>query len=211
MLIYDEVILNYSPARVIKLAKWNQRKLVKHHSLNNWNMELLFKTEMSLYTTVLNDQLIGYCDAPGHLAFITEFHKSEKSIHPQRLLDRLLLCSSYAELLLKLHNHELSLKFDEEEDFFESVMIVQDPWRIILEDIQILEPTNSSLNNLDIWMAPEICNSFLLPKDKEAKLLLTEIHKQCRDKDPEKRPNALKLFKSYKDVAQKLQLSQMSE
>ena len=128
-----------------------------------------------------------------------------------RLLDRLLLCSSYAELLLKLHNHELSLKFDEEEDFFESVMIVQDPWRIILEDIQILEPTNSSLNNLDIWMAPEICNSFLLPKDKEAKLLLTEIHKQCRDKDPEKRPNALKLFKSYKDVAQKLQLSQMSE
>ena len=84
MLIYDEVILNYSPARVIKLAKWNQRKLVKHHSLNNWNMELLFKTEMSLYTTVLNDQLIGYCDAPGHLAFITEFHKSEKSIHPQR-------------------------------------------------------------------------------------------------------------------------------
>ena len=84
ILIYDEVILNYSPIRVIKLAKWNHKKLVKHHSLNNWNMETLFKQHLSLYKTVLTDQLIGYCDAPGHLAFITEFHKSGGSIHPQR-------------------------------------------------------------------------------------------------------------------------------
>ena len=32
VLIYDEVILNYSPTRIIKLAQWNQKKLlVKHH------------------------------------------------------------------------------------------------------------------------------------------------------------------------------------
>jgi len=188
------------------LAQWNQKKLlVKHHSLNNLNMELKFKQHLSLYKTVLTDQLIGYCDAPGHLAFLTEFHKSGGSNHPQRLQDRILLCLSYAELLEKIHQHELSLDFDEEEDFFESVLIVQDPWRIILEDIQMLKPINNTAFD-DIWMAPQICNSFLLPKDKEAKLLLTDIHKQCRDKDPERRPNAHRLFKSYREVSQKLQL-----
>ena len=124
---------------------------------------------------------------------------------PYRLQDRILLCLSYAELLEKIHQHELSLDFDEEEDFFESVLIVQDPWRIILEDIQMLKPINNTAFD-DIWMAPQICNSFLLPKDKEAKLLLTDIHKQCRDKDPERRPNAHRLFKSYREVSQKLQL-----
>ena len=87
VLIYDDVILDYSSARVIKLAKWmpnRHKKLVKHHSLNMWSMETVFKQHLSLYKSVLHDQLLGYCDAPGHLAFVTEFHKPEKSIHPQR-------------------------------------------------------------------------------------------------------------------------------
>ena len=71
----------------------------------------------------------------------------------------------------------------------------------------LMRSSNSSLNNLDIWMTPEICNAFLRSKDKYVKVYLSQIHKQCRDKDPEKRPNAGQLLKSYRDVQLKLQLS----
>ena len=55
-------------------------------------------------------------------------------------------------------------------------------------------------------MAPEICNSFLKCKFcKEAKVLLTEIHKQCRDKHPENRPTIMQLHHKYSQVAQKMQ------
>ena len=216
VLIYDDVILDYSSARVIKLAKWvlnRHKKLVKHHSLNMWSMEPVFKQHLSLYKSVLNDQLLGHCDAPGHLAFVTEFHKPEKSVHPQSIYQRLLLCSSYTELLKSvdsLSQGELSLIFDDEEDFFENVKIVQDPnWRIILDDIQLIKPTNHSqfAKAGGVYMAPEICNAFLKCKFcKEAKVLLTEIHKQCRDKHPENRPTVMQLHHKYSQVAQKMQL-----
>ena len=99
------------------------------------------------------------------------------------------------------------LEFDDEEHFLEEVIIGQDPWRIILDDVMLMRSSNSSLNNLDIWMTPEVCNAFLRSKDKHVKVYLSQIHKQCRDKDPDKRPNAGQLLKSYKDVQLKLQLS----
>ena len=77
--VYDEVILGFSSARMIKLAEWKHKKLVKHHSLNNLNMESDFRDHLSLFKEVLHDQLIGYCDAPGHFVFITEYHLHSKA------------------------------------------------------------------------------------------------------------------------------------
>jgi len=208
--VYDEVMLGFSSARMIKLAEWKHKKLVKHHSLNNLNMESDFREHLSLFKEVLHDQLIGYCDAPGHFVFITEYHAHAKSAplqHPQELHERLQLCSSYAELLVFLHEKDIVLEFDDQDHFLGEVIIVQDPWRIILDDVMLMRSSNSSLNNLDIWMTPEICNAFLRSKDKYVKVYLSQIHKQCRDKDPEKRPNAGQLLKSYRDVQLKLQLS----
>ena len=79
--VYDEVILGFSSARMIKLAEWKHKKLVKHHSLNNLNMESDFRDHLSLFKEVLHDQLIGYCDAPGHFVFITEYHLHSKAGH----------------------------------------------------------------------------------------------------------------------------------
>lgn len=73
--VYHDVILTFWPSRMIKLANWKQKKLVKHHSLNNFNMENEFKKHLELFKEVLNDQLIGYCDAPGHFVFITDYQK----------------------------------------------------------------------------------------------------------------------------------------
>lgn len=204
--VYDDVILTFWPSRMIKLANWKNKKLVKHHSLNNLNLVLEFKQHLSLFKEALHDQLIGYCDAPGHFVFITDYQKGCQQ-GPQVLLDRLQLCSSYAELLVSLHQKDIVLEFDDEKDFLEEVIISQDPWRIILDDVLLMKSSNSSLNNMDIWMTPEICNSFLLAKDKQLKNYLSQIHKQCRDKDPEKRPRAEQLLKIYKDVLHKLQLS----
>ena len=106
-----------------------------------------------------------------------------------------------------LHQKDFVLDFDDEDDFLEEVIIDQDPWRIILDDVSYLKPSNSSMNTFDIWMTPEICNSFLLAKDKQLKSYLSHIHKQCRDKDPEKRPNAVQLLKTYRDVLQKIRIN----
>ena len=57
--VYDEVMLGFSSARMIKLAEWKHKKLVKHHSLNNLNMESDFREHLSLFKEVLHDQLIG--------------------------------------------------------------------------------------------------------------------------------------------------------
>jgi len=207
--VYDEVILGFSSARMIKLAEWKHKKLVKHHSLNNLNMESDFRDHLSLFKEVLHDQLIGYCDAPGHFVFITEYHLHSKASlqHPQELHERLQLCSSYAELLVFLHEKDIVLQFDDEAHFLDEIIISQDPWRLILDDVMLMRSSNSTLNNLDIWMTPEVCNAFLRSKDKHVKVYLSQIHKQCRDKDPDKRPNAGQLVKSYKDVQLKLQLS----
>ena len=89
----------------------------------------------------------------------------------------------------------------------DEIIISQDPWRLILDAVMLMRSSNSTLNNLDIWMTPEVCNAFLRSKDKHVKVYLSQIHKQCRDKDPDKRPNAGQLVKSYKDVQLKLQLS----
>ena len=69
-------------------------------------MESDFKEHLSLFKEVLHDQLIGYCDAPGHFVFITEYHLHSKGSlqQPQELHERLQLCSSYAELLVFLHD-----------------------------------------------------------------------------------------------------------
>ena len=126
---------------------------------------------------------------------------------PQEVHERIQLCSSYAELLVFLHEKDIVLEFDDFDKFLDEVIIGQDPWRLILDDVMLMKSSNSSMNNLDIWMTPEICNSFLRSKDKHVKVYLSQIHKQCRDKDPEKRPNAGQLLKSYKDLQLKLQLS----
>lgn len=206
--VYDDIILTYTSSRMIKLAKW-QKKLIKYHTLNNLNLELTFRQHLSLFKEVLNEQLIGYCDAPGHMIFITDHHKSHQH-HPHQLYQRVQLCSSYAELLVFLHQHEIMLDFDDEDDLLESVIIGQDPWRLILDDVFLLRPLNHSSRGIsdDIWMTPEVCNAFLLTKDKQAKLILSQIHRQCRDKDPDKRPTADQLLKTYKDV--QLQLLSLS-
>ena len=207
--VYDDIILTYTSSRMIKLAKWKtQKKLVKYHTLNNLNLELTFRQHLSLFKEVLNEQLIGYCESPGHLIFITDHHKINK-VHPHQLYQRVQLCSSYAELLVFLHQHEIMLDFDDEDDLLESVIIGQDPWRLILDDVFLLRPMNSSSTGDDIWMTPEVCNAFLLTKDKQAKLILSGIHRQCRDKDPDKRPTADQLLKTYKDV--QLQILKSSE
>jgi hypothetical protein len=126
----------------------------------------------------------------------------------QDLVDRLRLCSSYAELLVHLHGLEVGLDFDNENELFNSVIIAQDPWRLILDDVKFLASSNGSSTTsllLDIWMAPQVCNYFLLAKDREAKNALIDIHKQCRDRDPDKRPNAAQLFRGYKDLLQRFQ------
>ena len=209
--VYDDIILTYTSSRMIKLAKLKkQKKLVKFHTLSNLNMEMQFRQHLSLFKELLNEQLIGYCDAPGHLIFITDHHQKNQYHHgrPHELYQRVQLCSSYAELLVFLHDHEIMLDFDDEDELLESVIIGQDPWRLILDDVFLLRPMNSSMSNsADIWMTPEVCNAFLLSKDKQAKLILSQIHRQCRDKDPDKRPSADQLLKTYKDVQQKLFLS----
>ena len=106
-----------------------------------------------------------------------------------------------------LHEKDIVLQFDDEAHFLDVVIISQDPWRLILDDVMLMRSSNSTLNNLDIWMTPEVCNAFLRSKDKHVKVYLSQIHKQCRDKDPDKRPNAGQLVKSYKDVQLKLQSS----
>ena len=106
-----------------------------------------------------------------------------------------------------LHEKDIVLQFDDEAHFLDEIIISQDPWRLILDDVMLMRSSNSTLNNLDIWMTPEVCNAFLRSKDKHVKVYLSQIHKQCRDKDPDKRPNAGQLFKSLKDVQLKLQLS----
>ena len=60
----DEVMLGFSSARMIKLAEWKHKKLVKHHSLNNLNMESDFREHLSLFKEVLHDQLIGIAFYP---------------------------------------------------------------------------------------------------------------------------------------------------
>ncbi len=207
--VYDDVLLNFLPSRIVKLASWKQKKLVKHHSLNNFNMEPEFRQHLALFKMVLSHQLIGYCDAPGHVVFITEYfqHSSPKwTVFPSELQQRLQLCSSYAELLVFLHDKHIVLDFDDEKDFLDDVIIGQDPWRLILDEVFFLKASNSSGDSLDIWMTPEVCNSFLSKdKDRLVKVYLSQIHKQCRDKDPEKRPTASQLLKAYRDVLQMLQ------
>ena len=101
------------------------------------------------------------------------------------------------------------LDFEDQKDFFDGIVINDDPWRLILDDVFMLKPSNASILNshMDIWMTPEICNSFLLAKDKTAKVYLSQIHKQCRHKDPEKRPSATQLLRTYKDLQLKLQMN----
>ena len=209
--VYDDIILTYTPSRMIKLAKWRHKKLVKFHTLNNLNLELTFRQHLSLFKELLSEQLIGYCDDPGHLIFMTDHHHRSLKHGPNQLYQRLQLCSSYAELLVFLHEHEIMLDFDDQNDLLESVIIGQDPWRLILDDVFLLRPLNSSSSSLsisdDIWMTPEVCNAFLLSRDKQAKLILSQIHRQCRDKDPDKRPTPDQLVKTYRDVQQKLSYS----
>ena len=64
--------------------------------------------------------------------------------HPHQLYQRVQLCSSYAELLVFLHQHEIMLDFDDEDDLLESVIIGQDPWRLILDDVFLLRPKGPS-------------------------------------------------------------------
>lgn len=201
-------------ARMAKLAELNNKKLVKHHSLNNLNMEAKFRRDLLLFKTVLKDQLIGYCDAPGHLAFISHFHQKHHYHPPESVRDRLRLCSSYAELLVDLHDHGIELNFGDFEDFLETVIVTPDPyWRLILDDVQLMDAGPSRTNSSsDIWMAPEVCNSFLLSNkadDKQAKIYLTDIHKQCRQKEPEKRPSAHQLAKAYREVIHKYEKLQL--
>ena len=96
-------ILTYSWKQFSFFQKCNILENFLSHSLNNLNMELKFKQHLSLYKTVLTDQLIGYCDAPGHLAFLTEFHKSGGSNHPQRYSWSVLyLFSKFTKISTKL-------------------------------------------------------------------------------------------------------------
>ena len=62
------------------------------------------------------------------------------------------------------------LQFDDEAHFLDIVVISQDPWRLILDDVMLIRSSNSTLNNLDIWMTPEVCNAFLRSKDKRVKV-----------------------------------------
>jgi hypothetical protein len=65
---------------MIKLAEWRGKKFVKHHALTDLNSEQNFKKDLYLFKLVIPEQLIGYCDAPGHLAFITDHHR-QRSPH----------------------------------------------------------------------------------------------------------------------------------
>lgn len=112
------------------------------------------------------------------------------------------------------------------------MMIASEPLRLVLNDfdnLRLAEELNSTVSsptnwspvphlgeprNLfdeegekrDIWMAPRVCNVFLRDKDKLVKNHLQDIHKQCRDRDPVKRPDAVTLVKNYKEILQRIQV-----
>ncbi len=133
------------------------------------------------------------------------------------------LCISYAELLAILHRDNIVLDYDDDLLLIRDLIIVQSDHpgdnaqagdfyqrpKIILGQVDKLKEANETLidnKNHDIYQAPQICNTFLMAEDKVAKKQLGEIHRQCRDKDPDKRPNATQLVRGYRDVLQMFQL-----
>ncbi len=222
--VYHDVILDYGASKVTKLARWSENKRLVAISTPIQPF-LQSGQEFSRHLAMLKllqdqdqiIQLVGYCETPGQLAFVTEYQRV-KTLVASTIRDRLRLCISYAELLAILHRDKFMLDYEDEVLLVRDLIVVQGddgderrPWpKVVLGQVDNLREVNdtavNSKHNHDIWLAPQICNTFLAPEDKEAKKQLGEIHRQCRDKDPDKRPNATQLIRSYRDVLQMFQL-----